>query len=92
MKDRVEDVLLCASEEELSSVEFLVDTINDVLEEMKTDRRMLRNLLRSFPTRLDLMKAAEGKSHSRVLNGIVDISGIRKISKFEIILSPQNIR
>ena len=62
MKDRVEDVLLCASEEELSSVEFLVDTINDVLEEMKTDRRMLRNLLRSFPTRLDLMKAAEGKA------------------------------
>ena len=60
MKERVEEILLEASEEELNSREFLLQTITDVLEELKDDRPLFRNLLRSFRTRLDLMKAENG--------------------------------
>ena len=60
MKERVEEILLEASEEELQSREFLVKTINEVLQEMKDDKPLFRTLLRSFRTRLDLMKAEKG--------------------------------
>jgi len=62
MKDRVEDVLIVASEAEQSSRDFLIATIEDVLEDMKRDRRMFRNLVMSFPTRLDLVKESNGKA------------------------------
>jgi len=39
------------SEEERNSREFLVETINDVLEESKDDKPLFRNLLRSFRPR-----------------------------------------
>ena len=60
MKERVEEILLEASEEELNSRGFLLQTITDVLEELKDDKPLFRNLLRSFRTRLDLMKAENG--------------------------------
>ena len=60
MKERVEEILLEASEEEQQSRESLVETVTDVLEESKDDLPVFRNLCRSFRPRLDLMKAANG--------------------------------
>ena len=60
MKDRVETVMIQASDEEKNPYDFLVDTIKDVLEGMKGDRTLFRNLLKSFRHRLDLVKVENG--------------------------------
>jgi len=60
LKDRVE--MICASEAAQGSFDFLTATIEDVLDDVQDDRWLFRNLLRSFRTRLDLVKVSNGKA------------------------------
>lgn len=61
MQERVENALLNIDPKDITK-QILVRTITDVLEDMKSERSLFRNLLRSFRRRLDLVKAAGGKN------------------------------
>ena len=61
MQERVEHELLDVDPKDITR-ELLVETTTAVLEDLKTDRALFRNLLRSFRHRLDLVKPAGGKN------------------------------
>ena len=61
MQERVEHELLDVDPKNITR-DLLVETTTAVLEDLKTDRALFRNLLRSFRHRLDLVKAAGGKN------------------------------
>ena len=59
-QERLEDALLKMDSKDVTR-ELLVETFTSVLEDMKGNRTLFRNLLVSFRRRLDLVKAAGGK-------------------------------
>ena len=61
LKDRVEDVLLTLPDGEQNNREGLVRIIINELEELKGEQELFQKLLKLFRTRLNLMKAADGK-------------------------------
>ena len=61
MQERVEEELLEADPKGITR-DILVRTINRVLEDMKSDKQLFRNLLTSFRRRLNLVEAAGGKN------------------------------
>ena len=60
MKDRVEDALQVFSEVERSKPEILMNSLNDVLQEMSDDTELFEKLLRSYPDRLRAVREAKG--------------------------------
>ena len=61
MQERVESALLFVDSKDIDR-DLHLETMTRVLEELKTDRNLFNNLLRSFRRRLDLVKAAGGKN------------------------------
>lgn len=61
MQEQVEDELLEVDPKDITR-EVLVRTINQVLQRLKSNRQLFRNLLVSFRRRLDLVEAAGGKN------------------------------
>ena len=61
MQERVEDTLLKMDPKGITRA-ILTQTITDVLEDMKGNRELFRNLLLSFRRRLDIVEAAGGKN------------------------------
>ena len=60
MKDRVEDALKVFSEVERSKPEILMNSLNDVLQEMSDDTELFEKLLRSYLDRLRAVREAKG--------------------------------
>ena len=52
--------------------------MKDVLEELKSDTSLLRNLLRSFKRRLDLVRAAGGKNIGKYLRYVLVLTRGKK--------------
>ena len=61
MQERVERALIDVDPKDIDC-DLLVETTTGVLEGLKDDRNLFRNLLSSFRRRLDLVKAAGGKN------------------------------
>ena len=61
MQERVERALLDVEPKDIDR-DLLVETTTEILEDLKTDRNLFKNLLCSFRSRLDLVKAAGGKN------------------------------
>jgi len=61
MQERVENSLLDVDPKDIDR-SLLLETIAEVLEDLKTDTILLRKLLHPFRHRLDLLEAAGGKS------------------------------
>ncbi len=61
MQERVERALLDVDPKDIDR-ELLLETTTQVLEDLKTDRNLFKNLLHSFRHRLDLVKASGGKN------------------------------
>ena len=61
MQERVERALLDVEPKDIDR-DLLVETTTEILEDLKTDRNLFKNLLCSFRRRLDLVKAAGGKN------------------------------
>ena len=61
MQEHVERALLDVDPKDIDR-DMLVETTTEVLDALKADRTLFKNLLRSFRHRLDLVKPSGGKN------------------------------
>ena len=61
MQERVERALLDVDPKDIDR-DMLVETTFEGLDALKADRTLFKNLQRTFPHRLDLVKASGGKT------------------------------